>query len=283
MSRVVLSITCFIWAAWAAQAGVREDAQRAYNHTDYAGAIQKLGGAADPQSLLLLGQTYFMQGEFRKASNVLDRVVAADPQNSNAYLWRGRAYGRRAETAFAIAAPALASKARINFERAVALNPRNWDAIGDLFEYYLEAPGFLGGGVDKAAKLVDLIAQHDLSEASAARARIAEQRKEFGTAEEQLRRAVQLAPEQVNRLVALARFLAKRDRYEESDQAFRQALQAAPEKPEVVYNRARTLIETNRNLPEARGLLKKYLALSLGPDDPPKQDAEKLLRKASGG
>ena len=44
-------------------------------------------------------------------------------------------------------ATGLASKARQNFERAVQLDPQNREALSDLFEYYLEAPGFLGGGL----------------------------------------------------------------------------------------------------------------------------------------
>ena len=35
------------------------------------------------------------------------------------------------------------------FERAVALDPANREAVGDLFDYYLGAPGFLGGGANK--------------------------------------------------------------------------------------------------------------------------------------
>ena len=36
------------------------------------------------------------------------------------------------------------------FRKGAQLNPNNLDAQSDLFEYYLEAPGFLGGGLDKA-------------------------------------------------------------------------------------------------------------------------------------
>ena len=31
------------------------------------------------------------------------------------------------------------------------LDPHNGEATGDLFDYYLNAPGMLGGGLDKAA------------------------------------------------------------------------------------------------------------------------------------
>ena len=39
------------------------------------------------------------------------------------------------------------------------------EALSDLFEYYLEAPGFLGGGSDKTQAMVERIAALDRSEA----------------------------------------------------------------------------------------------------------------------
>src|SRR5450432_2572047 len=98
-----------------------EDARRYYNHTDYTSAIAALKDAPDAASLPLLGQCHLMLGDAKRASEVLERAVATNPGNSDLHLWLGRAYGRRAETAFALAAPPLALKARQNLERAVEL------------------------------------------------------------------------------------------------------------------------------------------------------------------
>jgi predicted Zn-dependent protease len=230
----------------------------------------------------LRGRSYLMLQDYKKATETLERAASAEPRNSNVYLWLGRAYGHRAETAFAIAAPALAVKARQSFEKAVELDSGNWMAVDDLFEYYLEAPGFLGGGMDKAAKMADLVARHDESQAVFDRARISEKSKQFDTAEAQLRHAVKLAPHQVGHAVALARFLSKRGRYDESDRAFEQAAASNPNTPKLIYMQADTLIEANRKLQEARELLRKYLTMTLSPEDPSRQNAEALLRKVSG-
>lgn len=271
-----------LFAVAVAAAGDVAGARRFYEQTNYPAAIARLNGAADYPSLLLLGQSYFLNGDLKKATDTLERAAALNSASSDAYLWLGRAYGRRAETAFPLAAPPLAIKSRQNFERAVELDPKNWEAADDLFEFYLNAPGFLGGGLEKASRMADVIARHDPAEAAHDHAKIAEQRKQFDTAEAQLRRAVQLAPQRAGKVVALARFLAKRGRFEESDQTFQKAMTIAPNTPEILYLRADTLVESNRNLPEARELLKKYIAMDLGPKDPPRKDAEKLLRKVSG-
>ena len=75
------------------------------------------------------------------------------------------------------------------------LDGKNLEACSDLFEYYLEAPGFLGGGMDKATKMAERIAALNETEGYWARAKIAEKRKEYSGAEQQLRRAVELAPD----------------------------------------------------------------------------------------
>jgi len=99
-----------------------------------------------------MGRNYYGQGEFKKATEVLEKAAALEPESSEICLWLGRAYGRRAETSSMLTAPGFATKARQFFERAAQLNPNNLDAQSDLFEYYLEAPGFLGGGFDKASE-----------------------------------------------------------------------------------------------------------------------------------
>jgi len=261
------------------------EARKHYRHTDYAAAIQALSGVdqKDPATLQMLGQCHFMLADYKKATDYLEKAVAAEPANSAYMTWLGRAYGRRAETSFALNAMGWASKSRAALEKAAELDPANWEAIDDLFEFYLQAPGFLGGGLDRAEKLADIVARRDPAEAAYDRARIAEARKQYGPAEQYLKRAAELAPHQVGRLLDLAKFFAKQGRYEESDRIFVQAEQVAPDAPKVLFAKASTYIKSNRNVDVARDLLKRYLSASnLTPDDPPKSEAQRLLRKASG-
>ena len=174
-------------------------------------------------------------------------------------------------------------QARQYFEKAVRLNPRNLDALSDLFEYYLEAPGFLGGGMDKAQQLAGQIAQVDPSEGYWAMFKLAEERRDYSRAEEQLRRAVEAAPRSVGRVIELARFLTKQGRYQEADQSFERAEKIAPNSPRLMYARADLYIKTGRNLDTAKALLERYLNATLTPEDPPRAEAVKLLRKVRGG
>jgi len=264
-------------------AGVSEldRARELYQRTDYAGSLEVLrsvpdGGAA---AAFLIGQDHFMLGEYKRAVEAFQKATILDPSNSDYFLWLGRAHGRRAEMSNPLSAPGHASKARQSFERSVELNPRNKEALDDLFDFYLQAPGFMGGGFDKAAGVARQIAAMDAAEGHFALAQMAERKKEYNTAEEQLRRAVELAPRKVGRVIELARFLAKRGRYQESDAVFERAESLAPDSPRVMFAKAKTLIQNQRKLDEARDLLRRYIHSSqLTPDDPPRSEAEKLLR-----
>jgi tetratricopeptide (TPR) repeat protein len=227
----------------------------------------------------LLGKNYYGMGDYRKATEALEHAVSQEPENSEFLLWTGRAYGRRAETSSMITAPGYASKARQYFERATKANPKSLEAQSDLFEYYLEAPGFLGGGQDKAAATAADIARISQAEGYWAQAKLAEKRKEFSSAEQHLRQAIELAPHQVGRLIDLAKLMVKQGRIQEADQSIARAEQISPNSPKVMFAKADLYIRTKRNLPEARELLKRYLSSALTPDDPPRSQAEKLLKQ----
>ena len=84
--------------------------------------------------------------------------MAAEPGNSEYALWLGRAFGRRAETSSPSPPRATPPRRASISRRPSQLNPKNLEALSDLFEYYLEAPGFLGGGFDKAQAMAGTMA-----------------------------------------------------------------------------------------------------------------------------
>jgi tetratricopeptide (TPR) repeat protein len=281
--RLAIVFSVFAAVTAAGQAGSYDRASDLYNHTDYKEAIALLRQAnpQDSRALELLGRCYLMEADYRKATEVLERAVALDPGSSAANLWLGRAYGRRAETSFPFGAIGLAHKARQSFEKAVQLDPRNLDAVDDLFEFYVDAPAFAGGGVGKARGLLPVIARNNPGQYDFANARIALASKEYPAAEALLRRAVMLAPHEIERLLDLAKFLSSRGRFDESESAFRQAEEIEPAAPRILFARAESYVHAKRNLDQARDLLRRYLEESkLTPADPTRAEALSLLRSA---
>jgi tetratricopeptide (TPR) repeat protein len=214
------------------QADPLSKAEDLYRRTEYQASIDEIraSGQTNGKAYFLMGRDRYMLGDYKKAAEALERAFAMEPVNAEYALWLGRSFGRRAETAMPLMASKYAGKARAYFEKAVALDPVNDAALRDLFDYYLQAPGFKGGGFDKAEEIGRRIGERNPADGQLAQAELAERRKEFDTADEQLRRAVELAPREVSRVLDLA--------------------ELTPNSPEVRSARSRQQAET---LPEASG------------------------------
>lgn len=252
--------------------------QALYRTTQYQQALQLLKGQTGTDSLKLTAQCWYGLDEFKKATEILEKAITQAPARADLHLWLGRAYGRRAETSNPLFAPRYASKARQNFEKAVELDPNYVEAMNDLFEYYRQAPGFLGGGKDKAEALGKRIAALDRAEGYLAEARLLEDRKDYSGAEDRFRKAIAAAPGNAGRVIDLAKFLSRRGRFPESEEQFEKAEKLAPNAPNLLFERAAAYIEAKRNPAQARALLLRYLKAPLTPDDPPRKEADKMLK-----
>jgi tetratricopeptide (TPR) repeat protein len=265
------------------RAGDLSKAENLYKHTEFEASLALVDKhSPDAAANFLIARNYFMLGDFKKATEFLQSATAQQPASGEYMDWLGRAYGKRAETSNPLMAPGLASKARQAFERAVALDPKNSDALSDLFDYYLEAPGFLGGGHDKALAIAERTARFDPAQGYFEKAKLEQKRKEFQSAEDHLRQAISVAPLELGHFLALGRFLANQGRNRESDAIFLEAQTKHPNSPQVWFAWASVLVKQKRDLGQAKTMLEKYVRASITPDDPPKQEARRLLKEVGG-
>jgi len=257
-------------------------AEELYQKTEYGRAIDVLQALdrRDAAAHALLGKACFMQGQYKQAVANLEKAVGEDSLNSEYYDWLGRAYGRLAEESSVLSAFGYARKTVRAFERSVELGPSNLEALSDVFEYYLQAPGIVGGGVDKAETIATRFVALNAAESHWARARLAEKRKDFETAEREFRAAFATDPDEVGRALDLAAFLSSRGRHSESDALFRAAEDNHPRSPKVLYARAAAYIQSKRKLHQAETLLGQYLELQTTPEDPSRREALALLKSA---
>ena len=173
-------------------------AEDLYKHTDYETSLALLNKTSnDGATDFLIGRDYFMLADFKKSTDYSRKPRPKFRRVRNTWIGSDAHTAGAPETSNPLFAPALASKARQAFEKSVELDQRNSDALSDLFDYYLDAPGFLGGGYDKAAALAEKIAVIDPSEGYFERAELAQKRKELHTAEQHLRKAIAITPQKV--------------------------------------------------------------------------------------
>ena len=214
----------------------------------------------DAEAYHLLSRAYFHLKKWDQAIAAGEKSVQLNPNKSDYYLWLARAYGEKADSSNFITAAGLVKKIRGNFEKSVALDGGNIEARTDLAEFYVEAPGFMGGGTDKAATQAQAIAPHDPARAHWVNAKIAEKNKDFGTAEREYQAAIKADPD-ADYWLNLASFYRRLSRFSEMDAAVTQAIAANRKKTNSLFDAATLLYEAQRNLSMAAGLVRNYLAL----------------------
>ena len=111
----------------------------------------------DAEAYNLLCRAYFMVEEWDHGITACEHAKNLDPQKSLYHLWLGRVYGEKASRVSFLSAAGIAKKVRVSFERAVELDPKSWEARSDLADFYIEAPGVVGGGKDKARAQADAL------------------------------------------------------------------------------------------------------------------------------
>jgi tetratricopeptide (TPR) repeat protein len=222
--------------------------------------LEQQPGQSDAEAYNLLCRAYFMIDQWDRGINACEHATQLDPQKSLYHLWLGRIYGEKADRAGFISAAGLAKKVRIEFERAVELDPRNWEARTDLAQFYLEAPSIVGGGRDKARAQADATVSLNPAVAHAIAGRIAEKSKDATAAEREYRAAIEASRGAAQAWLHLAQFLAHADRLDEMEQALRTMESRPLDRAEALMDGSSLLLHTHRDFPLAIRLLRRYLA-----------------------
>lgn len=267
----VLTMAALVLPAIAAAADSPSDLLAAGRVDD---AITTLSGKLnsvpnDAASHNLLCRAYFAVANWDRAISACERAVSLEPNSSEYHLWLGRTYGEKADASNFLTAAGLAKKVHNEFERAVQLDPSNVAARTDLAEFYLEAPGIVGGGQDKARAQAAAVAKLNPAKAHWIQGRIAEKNKDLSTAEREYRAAIDASHGGANAWLNLALFYRKAGRLDEMQDALKRAAAAPMDQPEVLVDAASTLLHANRDLPFATELVRRYLSSTTVEQAPP--------------
>lgn len=232
--------------------------------------------ADDAQAYNFLCRVYFQLELWDNAVRMGEKSVALEPGNSSYHMWLGRALGRKAEVSNPFSAFGLARKVRAEFERAVALDGGNLAARSDLSEFYMEAPGFLGGDKNKARQQADLVAPHDPALASYLYARV-EEKQSQNRAETDYKKAVASTTSPSRYWVQLAHFYRRTGRMSDMEAAVTQSLATAREGDVTEFDVAELLLHAGRNFPGAIQMLRHYVSQEDPSEEGPAFQAHYLL------
>ncbi|MCM3875920.1 MAG: tetratricopeptide repeat protein [Thermoanaerobaculia bacterium] len=183
---------------------------------------------ADVSSAFVPVKEALKAGKLDAAVEAGVKAVKDLPDSSEAHLWLGRAYGQKAQKASVFFQMGLAKKCKAEFEKAVALDAKSADARVDLIQYYANAPGIVGGGVDKAREQIKALDGLDPARGALMSGYVLAKEKKTAEAEAEYRRAVSLKPGDATIHWRLGRFLERTGMKEDAKASYREAVRLDP-------------------------------------------------------
>lgn len=226
---------------------------------------------------------YLQEQRWDNAIQSCQAAVTLAPDSSNYHLWLARALGEKADRVSFITAFKMAKPIRIEFETAAKLDPHNGNALSDLGEFYVDAPGIVGGGLDKAERVAQQLNGFAPDRAHYIRARIAESRKDYSRAEDEYKAAIAASKGPADAWMDLASFYRRRQRWDDMVGAVHKGAELDTQHGVAFADGASVLIRGGQDLPFARKLLEQYLASSNKSEDAPAFQTHVQLGKLLAG
>ena len=207
------------------------------------------------------GRAAMRERKFDDAVKAFERAVELNPRLSDYHLWLGHGYTRQLATANFLRKGIIGRRIGAEYTRAVELDPTSIPAGEARLDFYLEAPGIAGGGVDKAMAEAARIRAISPYHGGFAQAKIATKAKDWQSAEREYRSLVHAYPDSSRPVVSLALLLQNQDRYPEAFAAIDERLGLAPNDTLVLYQLGRTAALSGQELKRGEAALHKFLAL----------------------
>ena len=165
---------------------------------------------SDPEASLLLGSVCIAKGDADGAVAAYEKATELAPKNGDYQRQLGDTYGFAAQKAGMFGKIGWAKKCRLAYEKAVELEPVNVDARTSLMNFYQQAPGMMGGGIDKAYAQAAEIRKLDATRGQIAYAMLYSGEKKYAEASTALEQVLKTSPNdyaalyQVGKLAAVS-------------------------------------------------------------------------------
>lgn len=172
----------------------------------------------DALTQFLRSQIHNAFGDHESPLPLAERAVALDGSVAKYHRQVAEVTGVMAQHAGMLQQFLLARRFRREIDTALAEDPRDVQALRDLMEFYLLAPGIAGGDKDKARATAARIARVEPVQGYLAQARLAEAASDPSREEMMLRKAVEAGPSHYRARVALAGLLVARCNWESARQ-----------------------------------------------------------------
>jgi tetratricopeptide (TPR) repeat protein len=232
-------------------------------------AQQVKESSAEAKAAFDRGKAAHNAGKTDEAVSAFERAVALEPHSSLYHMWLGHAYTRQLSSAGFLRKPFIARRSGEAYNMAVKLDPTSIDAGEARLEFFLGAPGIVGGGIDKARAEAARLATLDAYRGAMATAKIAEHEKQLPEAERLYRSLMAEYPDRTAAVDGLVTLLQNAQRFDEAFKIVDDRLARLPDETASLYNLGRLSSTSGQHLARGDAAMRRFLALT--PADPVRQ------------
>jgi tetratricopeptide (TPR) repeat protein len=239
-------------------------------------AAAEAAAKASPRSApawIALARVRIEAGQAEAAIAAAEKATQLAPADAQAFRWLGNAYGQRIGQVGMFGKLSLAPKLRAAFERAVQLDGDLLEARFALVDFYMMAPGAIGGDAGKAQAQATQIARRDPAQGELAQASIALHEDRDADAIRHYAAALAAKPADPKVRLAVAAGYQHAERWDDAFAVLRPWV-AEPSAPAAAwYQLGRAAALSGRHLDEGAAALEKFLALPHAAEDPEPKNA----------
>ena len=142
------------------------------------------------KTLEYLGDIEGSNKSWDKAMTYYGKLKTLNPNNAEYYYKFGGCLGMKAKECNKFKALGMINDIKVNFEKAIQLNPNHIEARWALIELYLQLPGIVGGSEHKAQKYATELLKISPVDGYLAKGHIAEYFNKYKEAEKQYSKAI---------------------------------------------------------------------------------------------
>lgn len=231
-------------------------------YTEARSAVEALlkKNPSDDAAMDCMGSIHMAQGESGAAVDWYEKAVKVNDGEARHHLYLGQALGTEAQRANKLRQPFLAKRVKTEFERTVALDPSLIEGHDGLLQFYLQAPGFMGGSLDKAREQALAIGRLNALQGHYAMTTIAVHENDYPVAERELQAAIAEAPDSLAAQYSLGSLYQNEKKWANAFELYDKMIKDRPGEllPHFFYGRAAAVSGENTDRGERE--LKYWLA-----------------------
>lgn len=221
-----------------------------------------------------LGRIAMAEQDFETAAGYFENAINVNDQVAEYYAGLGDAYGGIAQDANPIRQGILATRMKSAWEKSITMNPKLIEPRQSLIQFYMRAPGFMGGDIEKAKemarelkKLKPALGHLEMGNICLFEKRVNEAEQEF----------LEMVKADTSFVYQLGSFYVQQKQWNKAFDVFEKVVKQNNTNFPAIYQIGRISALSGIRLERGEECLKKYFAYQPKQNEPPQAAAKMRL------